>query len=163
METSNKVHEAIDGFKLPGELKECIRYGSGHINDTYRLTYETPQGTKRYILQRMSKSIFKKPVELMENVSGVTAWLRKKIIENGGDPERATSASTAVHANRCVPPRPSSMRMICRTSGLGTRMPLSTSSLKSAIWAALPPMVQSAKTRNRSPRCRRRTSKLICG
>lgn len=59
METSNKVHEAIDGFKLPGELKECIRYGSGHINDTYRLTYETPQGTKRYILQRMSKSIFK--------------------------------------------------------------------------------------------------------
>ena len=68
-----------------------------------------------------------------------------------------------VHANRCAPPRPSSMRMICRTSGLGTRMPLSTSSLKSAIWAALPPMAQSAKTRNRSPRCRRRTSKLICG
>ena len=90
METSNKVYEAIDGFKLPGELKECIRYGSGHINDTYRLTYETPQGTKRYILQRMSKSIFKKPVELMENVSGVTAWLRKKIIENGGNPERET-------------------------------------------------------------------------
>ena len=90
MEISNKVHEAIDGFKLPGELKECIRYGSGHINDTYRLTYETPQGTKRYILQRMSTSIFKKPLELMENVSGVTAWLRKKIIENGGDPERET-------------------------------------------------------------------------
>ena len=32
------------------------------------------------------------------------------------------------------------MRMICRTSGLGTRMPLSASSLKSAIWAALPPI-----------------------
>ncbi|MBU5481276.1 aminoglycoside phosphotransferase family protein [Blautia sp. MSJ-19] len=80
----------MDGFKLPGELRECVRYGNGHINDTYRLTYETPQGTKRYILQRMSKNIFKKPVELMENVSGVTSWLRKKIIENGGDPERET-------------------------------------------------------------------------
>ena len=101
METSNKVHEAIDGFKLRGELKECIRYGSGHINDTYRLTYETPQGTKRYILQRMSKSIFKKPVELMENVSGVTAWLRKKIIENGGDPERETL--TLVKSNDGLP------------------------------------------------------------
>ena len=101
METSNKVHEAIDGFKLPGELKECIRYVSGHINDTYRLTYETPQGTKRYILQRMSKSIFKKPVELMENVSGVTAWLRKKIIENGGDPERETL--TLVKSNDGLP------------------------------------------------------------
>nr|WP_253288466.1 aminoglycoside phosphotransferase family protein [Blautia sp. MSJ-19] len=75
---------------MPGELRECVRYGNGHINDTYRLTYETPQGTKRYILQRMSKNIFKKPVELMENVSGVTSWLRKKIIENGGDPERET-------------------------------------------------------------------------
>ena len=101
MEISNKVHEAIDGFKLPGELKECIRYGSGHINDTYRLTYETPQGTKRYILQRMSKSIFKKPVELMENVSGVIAWLRKKIIENGGDPERETL--TLVKSNDGLP------------------------------------------------------------
>ena len=101
METSNKVHEAIDGFKLPGELKECIRYGSGHINDTYRLTYETPQGTKRYILQRISKSIFKKPVELMENVSGVTAWLRKNIIENGGDPERETL--TLVKSNDGLP------------------------------------------------------------
>ena len=101
MEISNKVHEAIDGFKLPGELKECIRYGSGHINDTYRLTYETPQGTKRYILQRMSKSIFKKPVELMENVSGVTAWLRKKIIDNCGDPDRETL--TLVKSNDGVP------------------------------------------------------------
>ena len=76
MEISNTVREAIDGFKLHGELKECIRYGSGHINDTYRLTYETSQGTKRYILQRMSRNIFKKPVELMENISGVTSWLR---------------------------------------------------------------------------------------
>ena len=33
----------------------------------------------------MNKSIFTKPVELMENVSGVTSWLRKKIQENGGD------------------------------------------------------------------------------
>ena len=90
MEKSNNTHEAIEGFKLPGELKECIPYGNGHINDTYRLTYETPEGIKRYILQRMSQNIFKKPVELMENVSGVTSWLRKKIIENGGDPERET-------------------------------------------------------------------------
>ncbi|EDM85695.1 hypothetical protein RUMOBE_03731 [Blautia obeum ATCC 29174] len=49
----------------------------------------------------MSKSIFKKPVELMENVSGVTAWLRKKIIENGGDPERETL--TLVKSNDGLP------------------------------------------------------------
>ena len=49
----------------------------------------------------MSTSIFKKPLELMENVSGVTAWLRKKIIENGGDPERETL--TLVKSNDGLP------------------------------------------------------------
>lgn len=90
MELDNRINNAVCGFDLQGELKECVRYGSGHINDTYRLTYDTPQGTRRYILQRMSKEIFKNPVELMENVERVTAWLRKKVLENGGDPERET-------------------------------------------------------------------------
>ncbi len=38
----------------------------------------------------MNKSIFTQPVELMENVLGVTSYLRERIIENGGDPERET-------------------------------------------------------------------------
>ena len=83
--------EVISKFDFPGEVVECIPYGSGHINDTCRLTVHTPGGQdKRFILQRMNKSIFTKPVELMENVSGVTSWLRKKIQENGGDVERET-------------------------------------------------------------------------
>lgn len=85
------IKEAIAHFQLPKtEPKECIVFGSGHINDTYRLTYELEDGTKRFILQKMNKDIFKKPVELMENVRGVTSWLRKKIEEVGGDPERET-------------------------------------------------------------------------
>ena len=83
--------EVISQFEFPGEVVECVAYGSGHINDTYRLTVKTPGGQeKHFILQRMNKSIFTKPVELMENVQGVTAWLRKKIRENGGDVERET-------------------------------------------------------------------------
>nr|WP_283682176.1 aminoglycoside phosphotransferase family protein [Parablautia sp. Marseille-Q6255] len=85
------MKEVIENFSLPGtQPKECIVYGSGHINDTYRLTYEDEAGEKRFILQKMNKDIFKKPEELMENVSHVTAWLRKKIQEAGGDPERET-------------------------------------------------------------------------
>lgn len=41
-------------------------------------------------LNSMNKNIFKNPEELMENILGVTSFLRKKIIENGGDPERET-------------------------------------------------------------------------
>ena len=78
MEINREIKNITSAFVLEDNLTECVPYGSGHINDTYRLTYDTG---KHYILQKMNKSIFTKPVELMENVSGVTAWLKKKIQE----------------------------------------------------------------------------------
>ena len=90
MTIRENIEEVVQNFDFQGELTECEPYGSGHINDTYRLTYQLPDGIKHYILQKMNKKIFTKPVELMENIEGVTSWLRKKIIENGGDPERET-------------------------------------------------------------------------
>ena len=89
METK-KIEEVIEEFDFAGELTECIPYGNGHINDTYRLTFRVGEKVNRYILQRMNKSIFTDPVGLMENISGVTSWLKKKILENGGDAERET-------------------------------------------------------------------------
>ncbi len=90
MKSSMELTKVISAFNLEGELQECIVFGNGHINDTFRLTFKTEQGTRRYILQKMSSVVFKKPVELMENISNVTAWLKKKIRENGGDTERET-------------------------------------------------------------------------
>ena len=83
--------EIVPKFAIEGTLTEAVPYGSGHINDTVRLTCALENGgQKRYILQRMNDSIFKNPVELMENVMNVTSFLRKKIVERGGDPERET-------------------------------------------------------------------------
>ena len=45
---------------------------------------------KRYIMQRINTDTFKNPKELMENVCHVTGFLRKVILEKGGDPERET-------------------------------------------------------------------------
>ena len=54
-----RIDEAIAQFAIKGALKEKRPYGNGHINDTYLLVYETPEGkTARYILQRMNHSIF---------------------------------------------------------------------------------------------------------
>ena len=78
-------------FRLEGTLTEAVPYGSGHINDTVRLTCELENGkTRRYILQRMNDDIFKNPKGLMENIMNVTSFLRNKIIQNGGDPDRET-------------------------------------------------------------------------
>lgn len=59
-------------------------YGNGHINDTYSV------GKAGGILQRINTSVFSNPDELMENIENVTAFLRKKIEAEGGNPERET-------------------------------------------------------------------------
>lgn len=82
--------EVIEQFQFEGTYTEGIPYGSGHINDTFRVTFQEEGKTKRYILQRMNTQIFLHPEELMENVEGVTSWLRKKIEERGGNPDRET-------------------------------------------------------------------------
>ena len=85
-----ELMEVINSFDFGGELEEVGIFGNGHINETYCAVFSTEAGQKRYILQKMNKQIFKDPVGLMENISGVTSWLKKKILENGGDAERET-------------------------------------------------------------------------
>ena len=80
-------------FNLEGTVHTITPYGSGHINDTYLVVMQEKDGgsgTKRYILQRMNTAVFTKPLELMENISGVTRYLKKKIRFEGGDPKRET-------------------------------------------------------------------------
>lgn len=79
--------EIISRFMLTSPVVSIEPFGNGHINDTYRI--KTEDG-RSYILQKMNTSIFKNPDELMENICGVTGYLRKKIEERGGDPERET-------------------------------------------------------------------------
>ena len=84
------IDETIKNIKFEGTLIEKKPFGNGHINDTYKLTFDANGETNAYILQRINDDIFKNPAELMENIDGVTSHLRKKIIENGGDPKRET-------------------------------------------------------------------------
>ncbi len=89
--TKEQRTEVIKHFQYNGKLVDDRPYGSGHINDTFLLTFEIAEmGNIKVILQRMNKTVFAQPVKLMENIAGVTSHLRKKIVEHGGDPERET-------------------------------------------------------------------------
>ena len=79
--TIKDLNDIISKFVSGGE---CDRYGNGHINDTY-LTLPMQN-----ILQRINTDVFKNPDELMENILGVTEFLREKIVKSGGNPERET-------------------------------------------------------------------------
>lgn len=83
--------ELAKQFQLTGEVTEVRPFGNGHINDTFMIKTCDDNGTEgRVVLQRVNQYVFKKPIEVMENVMGVTAFLRDKIIANGGDPLRET-------------------------------------------------------------------------
>ena len=64
-------------------------YGEGHINNTNLVT-ATGKTVTRYILQRINTDIFTNPKALMENICGVTSYLRNLISKRGGDVSRET-------------------------------------------------------------------------
>ena len=50
------LNEVIERFRFQGRLVDQRPYGSGHINDTYLLTFENGnEEPGRAILQRMNK------------------------------------------------------------------------------------------------------------
>lgn len=85
MET--RIREVLGQF-FPGEEIVAVGpHGSGHINHTFAV--ETAGG-KKYVLQKINTDIFRDVEGLMENVVNVTAYLRRQIAQEGGDPERGT-------------------------------------------------------------------------
>ncbi len=79
------ISEAMGAY-FKTACASCEAYGNGHINDTYLVVHNE----KRYILQKMNTSVFTKPVELMENIIGVTEFIKNELSKNGGDTERET-------------------------------------------------------------------------
>ncbi|MEY8333951.1 aminoglycoside phosphotransferase family protein [Lachnospiraceae bacterium 47-T17] len=89
--SEEQIVNVAEQFCFEGIYQGSEPFGNGHINDTFRLVFQTgKQEIKRYILQRMNKDIFSKPAQLMENIAGVTTYLRDVITANGGDPKRET-------------------------------------------------------------------------
>ncbi|MCD8152171.1 MAG: aminoglycoside phosphotransferase family protein [Clostridiales bacterium] len=85
------INGVAQNFQFEGRLVSRKPYGSGHINDTWLLVFDRTDGMqKKVILQRMNREVFAKPVELMENIVSVTAYLRERISQDGGDPDRET-------------------------------------------------------------------------
>ena len=73
-ETSSiDLRKASSGFVIPGDFVGGIPYGTGHINDTFQLTFDQAGTPLHYTLQRLNTNIFRDPDGLMENVQRVTS------------------------------------------------------------------------------------------
>ncbi len=77
-------------FNIEGDFLSADIYGTGHINDSYAVKFEVNGEVHSYLLQRINHHVFKDPEGLMKNIEVVTSYLRKKIVELGGDEKRET-------------------------------------------------------------------------
>ena len=90
-EGGSVISQILAAYALPGTVADVARHGKGHINDTFCVVCKTPEGgTARFILQRLSQAAFPHPEEVMENFVGITSYLRREILAEGGDPLRET-------------------------------------------------------------------------
>lgn len=90
-EGDSVISQILAAYALPGTVADVARHGKGHINDTFCVVCKTPEGgTVRFILQRLSQAAFPHPEEVMENFVGITSYLRREILAEGGDPLRET-------------------------------------------------------------------------
>ena len=87
-----KAGNAAEHFCLPGRVLSVQPFGNGHINDTFLVSVAPEERRENigFVLQRISPAAFHHPVQVMENVSAVIAYLQKAIAARGGDPSRET-------------------------------------------------------------------------
>ncbi len=85
-----KLEEIVRQFCIRGDVESIQCFGCGHINSTYRVRCRDGAAHIHYTLQKINTQVFHNPHQLMANVQGVTAHLRSKILEEGGDPDRET-------------------------------------------------------------------------
>ena len=89
--TSRNLEDALYAFGFGLQCSYVKPFGEGHINETYAVYMPTEEGDEfAYILQRVNNNVFKDPAGVMENIFGVTEYLRNVIREEGGDPDRET-------------------------------------------------------------------------
>lgn len=84
-EISGELLKVAEEFFNVEKIISIKPINSGHINTTYMITMPET----KYILQQINTHVFYSPFGLMHNVIEVTDYIRKKVIYEGKDPNRA--------------------------------------------------------------------------
>ena len=91
-QTLHVTQEILEAFGL-SPRNGAVRLNGGHINDTFLV-----EDGGQFVLQRINHYVFPSPRDIMENIAGVTAFLREKIRDRGGDPDRETLSLRSTQA-----------------------------------------------------------------
>ena len=87
---NRNLEDAIYAFGFGQDCSYVKPFGEGHINETYAVYMPAQNGTDipLFVLQKININVFKNPGQVMENIFGVTEYLRGIIRREGGDLDR---------------------------------------------------------------------------
>ena len=71
-------------FNIKGKYISYEILTSGHINTTYKINFED----NSYILQKINTYVFKKPIEVMNNIYNITSHIKNKLIKKNKEYKR---------------------------------------------------------------------------
>ena len=83
-----EIHDIARQFAFEGVMESIKPLGEGFINDTFVM--KTEGTAPNYIVQRKNHIVFPDVPGMMDNIVKVTAHMKAKIIQAGGDPLRET-------------------------------------------------------------------------
>ncbi len=95
--SAEHLRQVTEDFQIWGDFISAVPYGSGHINDTYKVTMRVAGTTVHYLLQRINHAIFTRPDIVMDNILRVTAHLREKLVRRD-DNDISRKALTVIPA-----------------------------------------------------------------
>ena len=88
--TQADLREICAGFAIYGDFLVAVPFGTGHINDTFQVTYDQGGVRLHYTLQRINHAVFRKPEQVMENIDRVTGHLLGKIRSRNEETRKRT-------------------------------------------------------------------------
>ncbi|MBO7147551.1 MAG: aminoglycoside phosphotransferase family protein [Lentisphaeria bacterium] len=71
------------------ELTEVKLFGSGHINETYLAGFKNGDKVTQYIFQKINTNVFRKPEQLMDNISRVLKHAAQKLADKPDSERRS--------------------------------------------------------------------------
>lgn len=97
---TEKSIKSAEKFKLEGEIINSTPFGSGHINDTFKIT-TTGSNFNLYLLQRINHHIFQDVEGLMNNIETVCNHLKKNLAYLGEkEVQKRTMTIVQTHNNK---------------------------------------------------------------
>ena len=84
-ERLEELRKVASEFVNVDKIVDIQELNGGHINSTYLV--KMPEAL--YILQRINNFVFPSPFGVMHNITAVTEYIRKKVVYEGKDPNRA--------------------------------------------------------------------------